>query len=57
MTQRVVHLLEVIEVEEQHRRRMFPTRNAGDGMLDAIQEERTIREAREFIVEGLVGQP
>ena len=53
----VVHELEVVEVDERHGRgrRVLPS-HAIEGVLDTVGEQRSVREAGERIVEGLVPQ-
>src|SRR5262245_42762587 len=55
MPERVVDALEVVEVEEEHRD-VRPRALAAEDerVLDAVREERTVREARKRVVERLV---
>jgi hypothetical protein len=56
MAERVVDRLEVVEVDGQHgERRSRPARPA-QGMLEAVGEQGAIGQARERIVEGLMGE-
>ena len=54
--ERVVDLLEAVEVDEQHRDRALRA-HALDRALDALVEERAVRQAGERVVEGEVAQP
>ena len=53
MPERVVDALEVVEVEEHHRRRVVVARERG---LDAQREQRAVGEPGQRIVPGLVRQ-
>ncbi len=54
VAERVVDRLEVVEVEEQDR---GGARAVGQRRLDALREERAVREAGERVVEGLMAEP
>ena len=54
VTEAVVHHLEVVEVEEQHRERAAPPADEVDRVLGAVEEEHAIREVGERVVGGLV---
>ena len=54
VAERVVHLLEAVEVDEQHGERLAGARRAGQRLVEPVAEERTVGEAREPVVEGLV---
>ena len=54
--QRVVHGLEVIEIQEQDRRHVALASPPAERMADAIREQGSIGETRERIVEGLVAE-
>ena len=54
--ERVVDLLEAVEVDEQHRDRAVRA-HALDRALDALVEERAVRQPGEGVVEGEVAQP
>ena len=56
MTEAVVHGLEVVEVEEQHRDSSRALLAEDERMLDAVREERPVREPGERVVERLVAQ-
>ena len=57
VAQAVVHQLEVVEVDEGHRGdRRVGASDASQSMLDAVEEERPVRQAGEGIVEGLVAE-
>src|SRR5205807_1169440 len=52
----VVHGLEVVEVDEHDADRGRPALRAHERVLDAVDEERPVGEARNRVVEGLVGE-
>ncbi len=53
----VVGRLEVVDVEEQHRRRRAGLPAGDVGLGQPLHEEGTVRQAGERVVEGLVAQP
>ena len=52
----VVDRLEVVEVEEDDREPAAVATGAGDGVADALAEQRAVGEAGDGVVEGLVGE-
>ena len=56
VSERVVDRLEVVEVHEQDRHRQVGARQALQRVLDAVAEERAVREPGDRVVEGLVRQ-
>jgi hypothetical protein len=52
----VVHLLEAVQIDEQHRERGARAGRAGERLLQAIAEERAVRQHREAVVERLPRQ-
>ena len=54
MAEAVVHVLEVVEVEEHDRHRPPVAAVVGERLLDAVAEQTAVRQAREHVVEGLV---
>ena len=50
----VVEVLEVVEVEPEHRVRVAAALGVGDGPRKAVQEEHPVGQAREAVIEGLV---
>ena len=56
MTKAVVHGLEVVEVEEQHRHSARALLADVERMLDAVREQRPVREPGERVVERLMAQ-
>ncbi len=57
MAERVVDALEVVEVEEEDghlRARQLAAKD--ERVLDAVREERTVREPRQCVVERLVAE-
>ena len=49
----VVHVLEAVEVDRDQGERLARAPRAAEGLLDAIVEEHTVREARERVAERL----
>ena len=56
MTEAVVHLLEAVQVDEQHGQDVTGPRRPGQRLIEPIAEQRAVREAGEAVVEGLVGE-
>ena len=56
VTERVVDNLEVVEVQEQHGERLAVLAPPPERVLDAIAEQRPVREVGNRIVEGLIGE-
>ena len=56
VTEGVVDLFEVIEVHEQEGEGCVLTHRGRDGDLEAVEEQRTIRELRQRVAEGLLAQ-
>ena len=57
VAERVVHVLEVIDVEEQHgERRAAVALHSIQGMLDAIEKQRAVRKSGERVVKRVVDQ-
>ena len=56
VAQGIVDGLEVVEVEEQHRRALGVAAAAAEGMLQAVDVERPVGQAGQGIVEGLAGE-
>ena len=56
MAEAVVDGLELVEVDEHDRYRRSGPLGAGERMLDAVREERSVGEVRHGVVEGLVGE-
>ena len=54
VTETVVHHLEVVEVEEQHRERAAPPADEIDRVLGAVEKEHAVRKVGERVVRGLV---
>jgi len=54
MPERVVDVLEVVHVEEQHRNGHAIAPLAGQRVLDAVAQQRAVGQAGERVVEGLV---
>ena len=54
MAERVVDLLEVIEVHDHHHGRLAAAARRVDGLVDAVAEEFAVRQAREGVMERLV---
>ena len=57
VAQAVVDHLEVVEVEEQHGDAPLVAAGAGQGAVEAVDQQRSVGQAGEGIVGGLVGQP
>ena len=57
VAERVVDVLEVVEVEEDHRERRAAAPAARQRLLDAVAQQHAVREAGERVVAGLVQQP
>ena len=61
MAERVVHFLEAIEIDQQHREPAFVAKRSQDCLLQSILEQRAIRQIGQRIVIGqirdaLIGQ-
>ena len=56
VAERVVHGLEVVEVDEEHRDRVDVAAVAVERVRDAVLEQRAVRETRQLVVERLVEQ-
>ena len=56
MAERVVHLLEPVEVDEQHGERLAGAGRAGQRLVEPVAEERAVGEAGQPVVERLVGE-
>ena len=56
MAEAVVDGLEVVQVDEHDADRRPPANRAHDRVLDAVGEQRPVGEARDRVVEGLVGE-
>ena len=56
MTKAVIDDLESIKIDEEHAGRLVPPRRARKRLLQAIHEQRTIRQVGEWIVEGPIDQ-
>ena len=56
MAERVVHRLEVIEVEEEHRHALRVPATSAEGVLEPIDEQLPVRKARQRVVKRLAGQ-
>ena len=54
---RVVDLLEVVEVEEQHGERVAGPAGALQGEVQAVQEQGAVGQAGELVVQRLMGEP
>ena len=54
VAERVVHLLEAVEVDEQRRALGVAAAGAGEHLLDAVENERAVREPGERVVQRLV---
>ncbi len=54
VAERVVDLLEVVEVDQHHRGGAIPAAAGADHLLDAVAEQRAVRQAGERVVERLV---
>jgi hypothetical protein len=48
--ERVVHVLEAVQVEEEHRHAQAVAVRVGDGLLEAVLQQRAIGQARERVV-------
>ena len=57
VTEAVVHVLEVVEVDEEHRERPARAPRAQQRVLQPVAEQAAVRELRERVVEGLVHEP
>jgi hypothetical protein len=56
VTEAVVHRREVVEVDEEDGNEIRATDAALERVRDALREERAVRETRQRVVKGLVGQ-
>src|SRR5207244_8712862 len=56
VTEGVVDRLEGVEVEEQDGYRLVAPGHAVESVLEAVSEERAVRQLRERVVEGLMAQ-
>ena len=56
VAQRVVDVLEVVEIDEQRRARGAVAPAAGQQLLDAIHDQRPVRQAGQRVVQRLVTQ-
>ena len=56
MAEAVVDGLEVVEVEVQHRGRPPAADGPGQGVTEAVEEERAVRQAGQDVVERLVAE-
>ena len=54
VTETVVHHLEVVEVEEQHRERAAPPADEIDRVLGTVEKEHSVRKVGQRVVRGLV---
>jgi hypothetical protein len=54
MAERVVHVLELVEVHDHQRKAIGVAPGSGDGPLGAIPEEHAVRETGERVVKGLM---
>ena len=54
VAERVVHLLEAVEVDEQRRAVGAAPAGPGEHLLDAVEDERAVREPGERVVQRLV---
>ena len=54
MTQRVVDVLEAVEVDQQHGHRVPRARRGAHRLVEAIVEQRAVGQARERVAEGQV---
>ena len=52
----VVHELEAVEIEEQHRGELAPARGALERLLEPVHEEHPVRQPRQLVVEGPLHQ-
>ena len=53
VAERVVHLLEAVEVHEQHGQHLLRAHRAREGLVKAVAEQRPVGEPGEAVVEGL----
>ena len=56
VTEAVVHGLEVVEIDEEDGDEVRATDAALERVRDALREERAVRETRQRVVKGLVGE-
>ena len=56
MAERVVDILETVEVDREHRRRAAGAAHVGDELGEALAEVSTVRQARQRIVQRKVAQ-
>ena len=56
MPERVVHVLEVVEVDEQDRGALRDSPAPSEGVLEAVDVQGTVRQAGQRVVERLAGQ-
>ena len=54
MAERVVDRLELVDVEQQHGDGRLEALGAREGLLDAVEEQRAVRQARQRVVQRLV---
>ncbi len=52
VAERVVDALEVVEVDEQRRHRRLAATRAGEHLLDAVEDQRAVRQAGQRVVGG-----
>jgi hypothetical protein len=57
VAERVVDVLEVVEVDEEHRDLALGALRVGDGMREAVLQQRAVRQPREVVVVGQVLDP
>jgi hypothetical protein len=57
VSQAVIHVLELVQVKQQHGNRRPAAVSTAQGCLQHVQELGSVRQARQRIVEGLVGKP
>jgi hypothetical protein len=57
MAQGVVDILEAVEVEEQQRRHVASTADAGDRVLEPLEEQDAVGQAGERVVHGEIFGP
>ena len=57
MPERVVDLLEAVEVEHQHGRAPGRTVLVAESLPDSIEDERSVRQVGQRVMRGLVLQP
>ena len=56
MSQRVVHCLEAVQIQERHRQALTPSNSLGHGLVQAVSQQQPVGQAGQDIKVGNVLQ-